>query len=63
MAYATLMCRRFFSAFSVFLLLAGMAVADPAAPETGLITTEIYTNPQANPSLQGWGQRDYYGTE
>ena len=56
MGFASLICRCFFNAFLVLLLLVGMAIAEPAAPSSDPITREIITNPQANPSLQGWGQ-------
>ncbi len=56
MAYATLICRRFFNAFFVLLLLAGMAVADPPAPDANPLTHTITTNPQVNPFLNGWGK-------
>ncbi len=56
MAYASLMCRRGFIAFFFLLLLAGVAAGEPAAPETSPITSGIYTNPQANPFLNGVGQ-------
>lgn len=64
MSFASLLCRCSI-AFFVLLLLAGMAIAGPAtpetgptaiAPETGPLTTAIYTNPQANPSISGLGQ-------
>ena len=56
MAYATLICRRFFNAFFVLLLLAGMAVADQLAPDANPLTHVITTNPQVNPYLNGWGK-------
>ena len=56
MAYATSMCRRLFNAFFVLLLLAGMAVADPPAPDPGPLNHVVTTNPQVNPFLNGWGK-------
>ena len=55
MAYATLMCRRFFSAFSVFLLLAGMAVADRPRLKPASSPRKFTPTPRQIP-LQGWGQ-------
>lgn len=55
MAFVFLLCRRFFAAFFVLLLLAGLAVADTAAPETGPTIGIIYTTPMANPGLNGRG--------
>ena len=56
MAYATLICRRFFNAFFVLLLLAGMAVADQPAPDATPLNHVVTTNPQVNPFLNGWGK-------
>ena len=56
MAYATLICRRFFNAFFVLLLLAGMAVADQPAPDASPLNRAITANPQVNPYLNGWGK-------
>ena len=56
MAYATLICRRFFNAFFVLLLLSGVANADQPDPGASPFDHAITTNPQVNPFLNGWGK-------
>ncbi len=55
MAYVIVICRRFFTAFFLLLLLSGMANADQPAPDASPFSHVVTTNPQVNPFLNGWG--------
>jgi porin len=54
MAKSIVLCCGFLRVFGILLLLLGVARAEPTHDKTSFLSTNIYTVPQANPSIDGW---------